>query len=242
MIEERDLTLLIVEDDPHYARAIADLARDQDFKVLIARRGDEALSLALAYKPTAISLDVLPARYAWLEHSQSTEAEPGNAPYSGADVDPGGRPPAGAWLMALFPFSQSRPKTRSLKSALGRIKSFTQPRRKTLAIIEDNEAERLSISALLEHDGVDIVSFTSGHDAVQYLSANPCDCMVLDLKLPDMTGFEILERMGRDERHERHPGHRFYGAGTVGRGGRSASRHGSQRRRKGRRVAGAAAR
>ena len=66
VIQEGDLTLLIVEDDPHYARVMADLARDQDFKVLIASRGDEALSLAMAYKPSAISLDVfLPDMLGW---------------------------------------------------------------------------------------------------------------------------------------------------------------------------------
>ena len=58
--------LLIVEDDPHYARILCDLARDKGFKVLVAMRGAEALSLAREFHPTAISLDVfLPDMLGW---------------------------------------------------------------------------------------------------------------------------------------------------------------------------------
>ncbi len=197
-IQEGDLTLLIIEDDPHYARVMADLARDQDFKVLIARRGEDALSLAMAYKPTAISLDVfLPDMLGWSILSQLKQnPETRHIPVQMLTLEEDRQR---GLAHGAFSFLTKPAKNSELKSALNRIKSFTQPRRKTLAIIEDNEAERLSISALLEHDGVDIVSFTSGQDALAYLSANSCDCIVLDLKLPDMTGFEILERMRDDE-------------------------------------------
>src|SRR5262249_50873809 len=65
-IREGDLVLLIVEDDPHFARVIAELAREHDFKVLIAARGADALELAKAYKPAAVTLDVfLPDMLGW---------------------------------------------------------------------------------------------------------------------------------------------------------------------------------
>jgi CheY-like chemotaxis protein len=157
------------------------------------------LSLALAYKPTAISLDVfLPDMLGWTILSQLKQnPETRHIPVQMLTLEEDRQR---ALAHGAFSFLTKPAENSELKSALDRIKSFTQPRRKTLAIIEDNEAERMSISALLEHDGVDIVSFTSGHDALQHLSANSCDCMVLDLKLPDMTGFEILERMRDDER------------------------------------------
>ena len=61
-----DAILLIVEDDPHYARIMVDLARDKGFKVLVAMRGADALDLAKQYQPTAISLDVfLPDMLGW---------------------------------------------------------------------------------------------------------------------------------------------------------------------------------
>jgi HAMP domain-containing protein/CheY-like chemotaxis protein len=198
-IQEGDLTLLIVEDDLHYARVMADFARDQDFKVLIARRGDEALSLAMAYKPTAISLDVfLPDILGWSILSQLKQnPETRHIPVQMLTLEEDRQRGLahGAYSFLTKPVENSE-----LKAALGRIKAFTQPRRKTLAIVEDNEAERMGISALLEHDSIDIVSFMNGKDALAFLSSNPCDCIVLDLKLPDMTGFEILERMRDDKR------------------------------------------
>ena len=65
-IEPGDSILLIVEDDPHYARVLVDLARDNGFKVLVAMRGIDALELAKQYQPTAVSLDVfLPDMLGW---------------------------------------------------------------------------------------------------------------------------------------------------------------------------------
>ncbi len=61
-----DAVLLIVEDDPHYARVLCDLSRDKGFKVLVRHRGTDALALAREYQPTAISLDVfLPDMLGW---------------------------------------------------------------------------------------------------------------------------------------------------------------------------------
>ena len=70
-IQPGDAMLLIVEDDPHYARILVDLARDKGFKVLVAMRGDDALDLAKQYQPTAVSLDVfLPDMLGWTVLSQ----------------------------------------------------------------------------------------------------------------------------------------------------------------------------
>ena len=70
-IEAGDSLLLIIEDDPHYARVMADLAHDQGFKVLVAMRGGEALALAREYKPSAVSLDIfLPDMLGWNVLSQ----------------------------------------------------------------------------------------------------------------------------------------------------------------------------
>ncbi len=65
-LQPDDAILLIVEDDPHYARVLCDLSRDKGFKVLVATRGAEALALAREFHPTAISLDVfLPDMLGW---------------------------------------------------------------------------------------------------------------------------------------------------------------------------------
>jgi CheY-like chemotaxis protein len=83
-----------------------------------------------------------------------------------------------------------------LESALGRIKEYAKPRRKRLLVVEDNAAEQLSIRELLGHDDIDISVVATGAEALEAVTKEPFDCVVLDLRLPDMTGFEVLERLG----------------------------------------------
>jgi CheY-like chemotaxis protein len=78
------------------------------------------------------------------------------------------------------------------------LKAYAQPRRKHLLLVEDNEAERLSVTALLGHDDIDITSVGSGSEALAALRQNAADCVVLDLSLPDMSGFEVLEQIRDD--------------------------------------------
>jgi HAMP domain-containing protein/CheY-like chemotaxis protein/signal transduction histidine kinase len=198
-IQEGDQTLLIVEDDPHYAGILADFARDQSFKVLIARRGDEALSLAASYRPSAISLDLfLPdmlgwSILSWLKQNPKTRHIPVQLLTLEEDRHRG-------LARGAFSFLTKPVENSELRAALERIKRFASPRRKTLAIVEDDDAERTAIAALLQQANVDIVSFTNGADALAFLSSRPCDCVVLDLKLPDMSGFDILERIRDDDK------------------------------------------
>jgi CheY-like chemotaxis protein len=85
-----------------------------------------------------------------------------------------------------------------VRIALAKIKAYVQPRRKRLLIIEDNPAEQLSIAALLEHSDIEIVSAGTGKAALKILRKNPVDCMVLDLRLPDISGFELLDTLSAD--------------------------------------------
>jgi CheY-like chemotaxis protein len=85
--------------------------------------------------------------------------------------------------------------TEGLESALDRIKRFAVPRVRRLLVVEDNEAERLSIVNLIAHDDVEIVAVGTGAEALDALRGASFDCAVLDLRLPDMSGFEMLERI-----------------------------------------------
>jgi len=73
-LEPGDAILLIVEDDPHYARVLVDLARDKGFKVLVAARGAEALDLAKQFQTHCGVARRLPAGYAWLDGAEPVEA------------------------------------------------------------------------------------------------------------------------------------------------------------------------
>jgi HAMP domain-containing protein/CheY-like chemotaxis protein/signal transduction histidine kinase len=187
-----DALLLVVEDDPHYARIIADLAHDQGLKVLIAMRGAEALALAREYRPTAVSLDVfLPDMLGWtvlnqLKQDPATRHIPVQIVTLDEDRQHG-------LARGAFSFVNKPSSTEDLDAALARIKHFVQPRRKRLLIVEDNPAEQLSISELLGHDDVDLITVGTGAEAFAALREAAPDCIVLDLRLPDMSGFDLLE-------------------------------------------------
>jgi CheY-like chemotaxis protein len=90
----------------------------------------------------------------------------------------------------------TKPTTREgISDALAKIKEFSQPRRRRLLVVEDNKAEQMSIGELLGHDDIEIVNAGSGKEALDIMRHEACDCVVLDLRLPDMTGFEVLECM-----------------------------------------------
>src|SRR5437879_9735665 len=81
-----------------------------------------------------------------------------------------------------------------LDAALDRIKEYAAPRRKRLLVVEDNPAEQLSIKELLGYDDIDVTVASSGEEAIQAVNKESFDCVVLDLRLPDISGFEVLER------------------------------------------------
>ena len=97
-----------------------------------------------------------------------------------------------------FSFVTKPTSTEGIRAALTRIKSYAEPRKKRLLVIEDNEAEQMSIAELLGHDDIEIVQVGTGADALAALRERPCDCIVLDLRLPDMSGFEVLEQLRSD--------------------------------------------
>src|SRR5262249_56335190 len=98
-----------------------------------------------------------------------------------------------------FFFDNKPTTTEGVSAALSHIKEYSKPRRKRLLIVEDNAAEQLSIRELLDHDDIEIVAADTGVGALSLLRDKPCDCVVLDLRLPDMSGFEVLDQIRNDD-------------------------------------------
>jgi HAMP domain-containing protein/CheY-like chemotaxis protein/signal transduction histidine kinase len=196
-IQPGDSILLIVEDDPHYARIMVDLAREKGFKVLVAMRGADALDLAKQYQPTAVSLDVfLPDMLGWtvlsqLKQNPLTRHIPVQIITLDEDRQHG-------LARGAFSFVTKPTSTEGVEAALTRIKEYAKPRRKRLLVVEDDKAEQLSIAELLGSSDIEIVATGTGSEALSLLRQNPCDCVVLDLRLPDMSGFEVLEELRAD--------------------------------------------
>src|SRR5262249_45278243 len=196
-IQPGDNILLVIEDDPHYARVIMDLSRDKGFKVLLAMRGGDALDLAKQYQPSAVSLDVfLPDMLGWTVLSQLKQNPlPRHIP---VQETPLAEARQHGLAGGAFSFVTKPTTSEGVEAALTRIKEYTQPRRKRLLVVEDNAAERMSINELLGHDDIEIVAVDTGAGALAALREQTCDCVVLDLRLPDMSGFEVLEHIRAD--------------------------------------------
>ena len=193
-VQPEDAILLIVEDDPHYAGILCDLARNKGFKVLVANRGADALALARQYHPSAVSLDVfLPDMLGWavLNHLKQDPATR-HIPVQMLTMDEDRRH---GLARGAFAFVTKPTTPKSLDQALTRIKEFATPRRKRLLVVEDNPAEQLSIKELLGYDDIDVKVVSTGREALDEMNNEPCDCVVLDLRLPDMSGFDVLERL-----------------------------------------------
>ncbi len=195
-LEEGDAVLLIIEDDVHYARILRDLSRDKGFKVLVALRGAEGLALAREFHPTAISLDVsLPDMLGWtvLNHLKQ-DSSTRHIPVQMLTLDED-------WHHGLshgaFAFVTKPTSTEGLEAAIARIRQYASPRRKRLLVIEDDPAQQLSIEALLGHDDIEVVVASTGAQALASIENGAFDCVVLDLRLPDMTGFELLDKLGK---------------------------------------------
>jgi CheY-like chemotaxis protein len=197
-LQPGDAILLIVEDDVHYARILCDLSRDKGFKVLVALRGTEALVLARELHPTAVSLDVsLPDMLGWtvlnhLKQDPATRHIPVQMLTANEDWHHGLSHGAFAFV--------TKPTTREgLASAIDRIRDYARPRRKRLLVVEDEPAQQLSIQALLDYTDIDVDVVSTGQDALAALGNEKYDCIVLDLRLPDMTGFELLEQLSESD-------------------------------------------
>ncbi|MBV9521077.1 MAG: response regulator, partial [Hyphomicrobiales bacterium] len=167
------------------------------FKVVVTMRGADALDLAKQYQPTAVSLDIfLPDMLGWtvlseLKQDPLTRHIPVHIMTLDEDRQHG-------LARGAFSFVTKPTEPSELGRLLDRIKEYAKPRRRSLLVVEDDPAEQLSIRELLAHDDIEIVSATTGQEALDAMRARPFDCVVLDLRLPDMSGFEVLERIGEE--------------------------------------------
>jgi CheY-like chemotaxis protein len=192
-----DRMMMIVEDDPHYARILLDAAHQNGFKGIVAATGAEALELCEEHRPSAISLDVfLPDMLGWnvlnrLKQDSALRHIPVQIITADEDKLPG-------LARGAYSFLSKPTRTEDLQGAFARIGEFAGAGRRRLLIVEDNPLEQRSITELLMHDDLDIKTAGSGAEALAAMGEEKWDCVVLDLKLPDMSGFDVLELMRDD--------------------------------------------
>ncbi|MBI3269305.1 MAG: HAMP domain-containing protein [Planctomycetes bacterium] len=192
-----DKVLLIAEDDSRFAQTLLELARERGFKGIVAGEGSIALKLSKHFKPHAITLDLhLPDMDGWalldqLKHDASTR----HIPVHVISVEESKQR---ALQQGAIAFLRKPAEKDAVLGALGRISGFIDRPARNLLIVEDNDMERRSLVELIGSSDVQITAVGTAQEAIESLRNNPCDCLVLDLNLPDLSGFELMRRIKDD--------------------------------------------
>ncbi|HSH05663.1 MAG TPA: response regulator [Anaerolineae bacterium] len=187
--------LLIIEDDPHFATILQRFAREKGFVPIHVDDGLKGLQVAQEIVPAAIILDInLPQMSGWevlenLKQDTRTRHIPIHI-MSVYDVTTLEAQRRGAIGFLAKPVAED-----ALEDTFGSINKHLQGDLRALLLVEDDAGLRRSVTKLLEGDDVEIVSVGTGEKALAQLRERSFDCMVLDLNLPDMTGFDLLHTM-----------------------------------------------
>jgi HAMP domain-containing protein/signal transduction histidine kinase/CheY-like chemotaxis protein len=193
-IQPGDRVVMIVEDDPNFAGILVELAHERRFKAIVALDGDDAVRLAKEYSPDAITLDLtLQTVSGWtvldqLQHDTGTRHIPVHIISVAEEELRGQREGATTYL--------TKPVARDVLGELfGKIEDFTEHRVKKLLVVEDDETQRERMIAMVGGSNVETNAVSTGEEALAALESEKYDCLLLDLGLPGMTGWEVLEQM-----------------------------------------------
>lgn len=195
-----DTVLLVIEDDATARRALADAAHTAGLRCLLASSGEEGLALAEELGPSAITLDLgLPGVDGWLvldrlKHSARTR----HIPVYVVSADDSAR--QRSLRLGALEFFPKPVDVAALTRRLVSVSVPREPRSRELLVVEDDEVQRQAIVDLIASGDVQITAVASAEEALAALAATPFDCMVLDLNLPEMSGFELLDRLQTDPR------------------------------------------
>ncbi len=196
-IKPGDRTLLIVEDDVKFARILYDMAVTHGFKGIVTQNGSTGLVLAQQFQPTAILLDInLLGIDGWmvldrLKHNANTR----HIPVHIMTVDERRQR---SLQQGAIAYLQKPISSDTITAALTKIKAFVERQVRNLLIVEDDAIQRKSIVELLADDDVATTSVGTGAEALTAIRSQHFDCMVLDLGLPDMSGFALIEQIKQE--------------------------------------------
>ncbi|MBT7371262.1 MAG: response regulator, partial [Gammaproteobacteria bacterium] len=193
-LDEDDDVILLIEDDAIFAQLLMNECHRKGFKCLASATGEIGLELVQDYLPTAIILDIhLPGMDGWsvlkeLKENSKTRHIPVHI-MSAED-------PTNAALQMGATGYLTKPVTKQdLDEAFSNLENVFKKEVKDLLVVEDADDLRYSIIKLIGNGDVQAEEAASGEQAIQALSAKRFDCMILDLGLPDMSGFELLRKL-----------------------------------------------
>ncbi len=190
--------ILVIEDDPHFAEILANLAHEQNFQCLVTGTTEEALALAREHLPSAVVLDVgLPDGSGLfvldrLKHDARTRHIPVHV-ISGSDHS------EKAMAMGAVGYLLKPVLREQLAEAFQAMEARLTRRLQKVLVVEDDPVQLSSLCALLTSRDVEAVGAVDAADCLVRLRSDTFDCMVLDISLPDATGFALLEKISADE-------------------------------------------
>ncbi len=196
-IEAGDRVVLLIEDDVTFARILLERAHQNEFKALIALDGSAGLALARQFKPDAITLDIrLPDTDGWqvldrLKH----DTELRHIPVHVISVEEGLQKALKQGAIACF---QKPIESDQLSEVFASMTQFIGRNVKELLIVEDDDTQRRALVELIGNNDVHSTAVGTGGEALAALREGTYECMVLDLRLPDMTGFDLIEKIHQD--------------------------------------------
>ncbi|AUI69042.1 response regulator [Beggiatoa leptomitoformis] len=198
-LKPNDKFILIIEDDRKFLKILMDLAREKDFKCLVAEDGKDGLELAQTYKPHAIILDVgLPKVDGWtvmerLKENPETRHIPVHF-MSGADQEREAKK-MGAIGYLLKPISLSE-----LGEAFKKIERFIDKTLKTLLVVVDSDVRQAEIQQLVSSSDVQSLFIKTLTDAQESLLNNRFDCLIVDIDIEHGQGLQLLAFLHNTER------------------------------------------
>jgi len=199
-----DKTLLIIEDDLKFSTIILKQANKKGFKCLSAATGEDGLLLALKYKPQAIILDMILPGINGHTVLFELKANPSlrHIPVHIISAKERSLEPIreGAVEYLMKPVAKE-----DLEEAFNRIENFVNRKIKNLLIIEDNENSRKAMRTLIGNGDVKCFEAETGKEALALYEQNHIDCMILDIGLPDMSGFDLIHKLEKIKDHNLPP-------------------------------------
>ncbi|MDQ0915929.1 response regulator [Paenibacillus sp. V4I5] len=190
----QDKIILIVEDDPTFAKILMDMSYKKGFKCLAAGDGFSALQLAKQHIPSAILLDLgLPDMDGLkvldhLKYHNETRHIP-------VHIISGREKSSDSLQRGAIGYLSKPIQAEDIEAVFNKIEHKLQERIQQVLVVEDDLNNQKAIHELLKHKKVDIHSVSTGKDGLQLMRSQPFDCVILDLTLPDMTGFELLQQL-----------------------------------------------
>ena len=190
--------ILVVEDEVRFARILFDLAHELGYACLVATCADEGLELARQYRPDAILLDMRLPDGSGLGVLQrlKDDAQTRHIPVHVVSVEDQSEAALhlGAVGYALKPTSRDQ-----LKDVFGKLEAKLNQQVKRVLLVEDDPLQRDSMARLIGDEDIEITAVALAGEALEKLRTTVFDCMIIDLKLPDMQGNELLRRMAEED-------------------------------------------